>query len=311
MSTYANILTEQLVSLAGKVPDSVDVLQLAQPNVGTVQRRVTALTSTVAELTGLDANKAEVTNDKDRTLVELPGQLRAVGFHASGALSVQLALGPFDDVFKDDPGDTELTAMLGQAADRLGLGRLLPADDTLDFERLWRIKAAGGDQSGTLSPPVLCRAVGAFRHATHGIPVYGRASATVELAQGGRLASLSVSARRSAEDGSGKTVATPEVRRPEAAAKDVAARVVKALGGLEDLKGTHVVPEWFRFGYLSLGRRRTQAALAPFYLASISLKDTEAEASAHVIAVPGTEEQFVALPTGQRSSDRSPRARIA
>lgn len=310
MPTYANTLTEQLISLAGKVPDAVDVVQLAQPDVGTVQQRLTALTSTVAELTGLDAKKAEKVTGKDRTLLQLPGQLRATGFHASGALSVQLALGPFEDLFKDDPGDRELTAMLTQAADRLGLGDLLPADDTLGFERLWRIKAAGGDRSGMLSAPLLCRAVGAFRHATHGIPVYGRASATVELANGGRLASLSVSARRFAEDGGGKAIATPEVRRPEAAAKDVAARVVKSLGGLEDLKTTRVVPEWFRFGYLSLGRRRSQSLLAPFYLASISLKDTEAEASAHLIAVPGTEERFVALPTGQRSSDQSSRARI-
>jgi len=302
MPKYADDLVEQLTSMAGDVPDTVEVVQLVQPDVGTVQGRLTKLLSTVAELAGLDHERPEVTNEKVRTVLRQPGQLKAVGFHASGSMSVQLTMGPFEDIFKDDPGDEELAGMLGHTMEQLGLDKLLPANDKLGFERLWRVKAAGGDRQGKLSDPVLCRAVGAYRHSTHGIPVYGRASATVELAAGGRLASMSFSSRRFVDDGGGKTVAIPEVRKPSAAAKDVAAMVVKAFGGLEELKETRLVPERFQFGYLALGRRRAQALLAPFYIASIGVDSPEAEASAHVIAVPGSDEQFVRLPTGQRSS---------
>jgi hypothetical protein len=141
------------------------------------------------------------------------------------------------------------------------------------------------------------------------MPVYGRASGTVELAAGGRLASASVSLRRFAGDDGGRTVATTRTRRPETAAQDVAARLVKAFGGLEDLKASRLVPEWFRFGYLSLGRRHAQRLLAPFYIASVAV-EREYEASAHVIAVPGSEEQYVRLPSGRRSSAPSREAVI-
>ncbi|MFI6739257.1 hypothetical protein ACIBI9_40580 [Nonomuraea sp. NPDC050451] len=302
MPAYADKLAEQLTSMAGDVPDTVEVVALAQPDPGVIQERLAKLVGTVADVAGIERQRPEVVTKDIRTTMRVPGRLLATGFHASGSMSVRLNLAPFEDVFKDDPGDEDLVALLGHSSGRLGIAGLLPAEDDLEFERLWRIKAAGGDRSGKVSGAVLCRAIGAFRHVTRGLPVYGRASATVELAAAGRLASVSVSARRFVDDGGGRTVATPESRRPAAAAKEVAGRIVKAFGDLEELKDVRLVPEWFRFGYLALGRRRSQAVLAPFYVASISVDRPEAEASAHVIAVPGTEDQFVRLPAGQRSS---------
>jgi hypothetical protein len=191
-------------------------------------------------------------------------------------------------------------ALSQRIAEGLGLQKLVPSDESLTFERLWRIKAAGGDQKGTMTEPVLCRAIGAYRHYVRELPVYGRASLTVELAARGRLASASVSVRRFADDEGGKTIAKAAVRKPDDAARDVAARLVKAFGGAE-LKSTGLVAEWFRFGYLSLGRRHTQGLLAPFYIASIAVEH-EYEASAHVIAVSGSEEQFMRIPPGRRTS---------
>jgi hypothetical protein len=193
--------------------------------------------------------------------------------------------------------------MTTKAAERLGLSRLVPEGDALDFEHLWRIMAAGGDAEGARSESVLCRAIGAFRHSVAELPVYGRASATVELAADAKLSAISFSCRRYAGDEGMKSVAA-KVRRPDEAAGEVAARLVRAFGGLEQLRSTRVQAEWFRFGYLSLGRRHSQAVLAPFYIASIGLEH-EFEASAHVIAVTGSEEQFVRLPPGRRTTARS------
>jgi hypothetical protein len=298
---YASKLAEDLASMIGDVPDAVDVVQLDQPSVGTVQKRLLDLIDSVAAAAGVESQRPEIETQRVRTVMRLPGRLRATGFHASGAMTVKLELAPFDDLFDGDPGDGELVALTQRARERVGLERLVANDDSLDFERLWRIRAAGGDQAGAMTEPVLCRAVGSFRHFTRELPVYGRASGTIEVAAEGRLASVSVSLRRLAGDESGKTVAKAAVRRPEAAAQDVAARMVSAFGGLEDLKSTRLVAQWFGFGYLSLSRRSTQRVLAPFYIASVAV-DREYEASAHVIAVAGSEEQFMRIPPGRRSS---------
>ncbi len=62
-----------------------------------------------------------------------------------------------------------------------------------------------------------------------------------------------------------------------------------------------LVPEWFRFGDLSLGRRRSQNLLAPFYIAAIAVEH-EYEKSAPVIAVHGSSERYMALPAGRRAA---------
>ncbi len=287
--------------MVGRVPDAVEVLRLAPPDVGAVQGRLEQTFGTVAELAGVDRERPQVTTGRDRTTLRFrKARMRATGFHASGAMSVDLGVRPFDDVFDADPGDEKLTELCEEVGERLGLRKALPSSDSLSFERLWRIKAAGGDAKGTVTDPVLCRAVGAFRHSVGELPVYGRASATVEVANAGRLVSMSISARRFAGDESGETIARTLIRSPEAAANEVAERMVKAFEGAEELKAT-LQPQWFRFGYLSLGRRSTQDMLAPFYVAAISVRHEE-ESSAHVIAVSGGDDQFMRLPTGRRSS---------
>jgi hypothetical protein len=298
---YATRLAEQLASLVDDVPDTVDVVQLVPPRVDTVHKRLEDFASTVAERAGIELRQPSIETQKLRTVLRVPGHLRAVGFHASGAMSVNLALAPFDRTFQSDPGDDDLAALAQRAREELGLDRFVPDGDELSPERLWRIKAAGGGEKGEMTEPILCRAVGAFRHSVRGLPVYGRASATVELAAGGEVASASLSLRRFVGDDAGKVVASAAIRRPDVAAGEVAARLVSAFGRAEELKQTRLIAEWFRFGYLSLGRRHTQALLAPFYIASVAAQH-EFESSAHVIAVAGSEEQYLRLPPGRRAS---------
>jgi hypothetical protein len=279
----------------------VDVLTLATPDVGTVQRRLTGLLRDVGELAGLDLGGVTVENGTTRTVLRIPGGPRAVGFHASGAMSVDLGLDPFEGVFGGDPGDKPLIELLEANASRLGLGKHLPADDALTFERLWRIKAAGGDAGERLIDAVLCRAVGAYRHHVRDLPVYGRATATVHLAAEGKIAGVSLSTRRFVDDGHGQTLERAATRAPGDAAREVVDRLAALFRSTAEPTGFEVSPEWFRFGYLSLGRRRAQSILAPFYLASLSLRHEE-ESTAHVIAVAGSQDQYLKLPLGQTSS---------
>lgn len=302
MPLFAETLTERLVSLIDTVPDVADVIELPPPDLGTVQRRAARLLRSAAEVAGLRLGDLKLQNQKARSVLSGPAALRAVGFHASGAMTVSLGLDPFDDVFGEDPGDEELGALVNRSAESLGLPELIPSEDDLKFERLWRIKAAGGDRTGQVTPAILCRAVGAFRQVTRDLPVYGRASATVELAAGGRLAAVSVSARRLAGDEPGTTLDRAKVRPPAEAAGDIVGQLVTAFrdGAADDVR---VVPDWFRFGYLSLGRRRPQGVLAPFYIAALSVEH-EHERTAHLLVAAGTPQRYLRLPTGQSAATR-------
>lgn len=309
MPEFTDQLTEQLSSMIKDVPDTVDILELTAPDVGTVQRRTTDLLRRSAELAGFDVGDAKVENQKTRTLITLANGARAVGFHASGAMVANLGLEPFDKIFDKDPGDDDLTRFAERAADALSVAGLVPQDDKLAFEHLWRIKAAGGDRTGITTDPVLCRAVGAYRHFTRDLPVYGRASAALELAAGGQLAGLSVSARRFSGDESGKVLDRAKIRDTPAAASEIALQLSKTLGGPDTLEGVKIVPEWFRFGYLSLGRRKPQGLLAPFFIASIRLHH-EFETTAHLLTSAATEQRYLRLPTGQRAASKSRTAQL-
>lgn len=298
---HATRLAKELSSLIEGAPETVEVVQLAPPHMGAIHSRLEDILRRVARVARVEHEPPKVETRHVRTVMSIPGRVHATAFHASGAMSVTVALAPFEALFESDPGDEELIQRSLKAAEKLGLEELVAVDDSLKFERLWRIKAAAGDQGGTIVEPVLCRAIGAFRHHVRGLPVYGRASCTVELAAEGQLASATVSLRRFADDEGGKTVAEAKVRTPEAAAHDVAARVVAAFGEKDGMDDTRLIAEWFRFGYLSFSRRRTQSLLAPFYIASVAINH-EYESSAHIVAVPATTEQFIRVPTGRRAS---------
>jgi hypothetical protein len=229
-----------------------------------------------------------------RTVLRLSGGGRAVTFRASGALIIKAEFEPFADLFDSDPGDKELTATLDGLQEKLGLASLVPAEDRLDFERLWRIMAAGGDPQGAFSDPVLCRAVGAYRHVVRDLPIYGRASATLEVTGAGRLASLSISTRRFADDGGGAVIAKVVSRRPGDAAHEIAQRLARAL---DEEETATLEPQFLRFGYLSLSRRRPQSLLAPVFVAAVTVAGSEEqERSAHLITVAGSDERFLRIP---------------
>jgi hypothetical protein len=303
MPDFTDTLTDRLTSLLDAVPDVVDVIELAPPDLGAVQQRAAGLLRSAADVAGKAVGDLKLETQQTRTLLSGPGGVRAVGFHASGAMTVSLGLEPFADIFGDDPGDQALGELVERSAASPGLSSLIPADDDLRFERLWRIKAAGGDRAGRITSPVLCRAVGAFRQVTRDLPVYGRATATVELAAKGKLSGVSVSARRLADDKAGDTLDRVKVRAPGDAAGDIVGQLVKSFGGRSP-QDVRVTPEWFRFGYLSLGRRRPQGVLAPFYVAAVGVEH-EQEATAHILVAAGSAQRYLRLPTGQSAAARS------
>jgi hypothetical protein len=292
---YAIDLADQLTGLVDKSLPSVPVVRLAPPD----QDRARGTLATMLELTGLaQADLKSLGKDATRTVLSGHGRERAVVFHRSGAFVVKLGIAAHERLFSHDPGDEELIGLVEEAFARLGLRTLIPKEDQLSFERLWRIKAAGWDRAGRSSEPVLCRAIGAYRHFVHGLPVYGRASVMVELTGNGDLASVSVSMRRFVDDGGGEVVAEAPVRPPRDAAEDAAAEMVKAFGGLDNLRGARLVADSFRLGYFSFGRRCEQDVLAPFYIATVAVDGAD-EHSAHMVVVRASKDEYLQIPTGE------------
>lgn len=293
MSTF-DTFAEQLTRLAPDVPDQVPVLAL-DPQRDQIGRGV-ELAHRLGENLGFDLRAAKLDRGATTTLLrdESGGRVRV--FHASGALELRTRTEPFEELFDTDPGDEKLTDLTSSWADKLALPGLVPDTEKLTFERLWRLKAAGSDEKGRLSDPVLTRAVGAFRHQVHDLPVLGRASAHVEVTGSGSISALSVSLRRWAGEKE-ELLATVKPRESGDAAREVTERLAKMVGGSEE---GELVPEWFAYGYLSLGRRRAQSVLAPLWIASVSVVGVTR--SAHLIPVVGSEETFLKLPTGARSA---------
>lgn len=292
-------LAEALAALAPEAPRTIPVLGLAAPPPDAVADRVKTFAGAVTEVTGvtLDGERLQSPN---RLVVKGPTNARVVGFLASGAISVRTGIAPFEMVFDDDPGDDEIAARSTELLEQLRWRELLPDDHGLAFERAWRIKAAGGDAEGARTPPVLCRTVGAFRDHVNDLPILGRASMTIELTGKASLAGASMSLRHVRGDGGGERLAEAVVDRPADAAMAVVAIVTKAFGGRPP-KDVQIAAESFELGYLSLGRRRRQTALAPFYVATVSFDHgPEQVATAHVLAVPASKRSPVRLPGARR-----------
>ena len=66
---YATNLAEQLSSMIDGAPEAVDVVQLAQPDVGMVQSRLKDLIGHVAEVAGLERERPTVETRNVRTVM--------------------------------------------------------------------------------------------------------------------------------------------------------------------------------------------------------------------------------------------------
>lgn len=285
---------ERLVDLTGDLPRETAVLALhEQPD---AWKQGMTLAHQLSDSLGWTVREEQTSRRRASTLLRDTHRGRISVFRESGAVSVHSSIAPFDELFGDDPGNESLTRDVSERLGRLGLADLLSETERLDFERLWRIRAAGSDPQGNVSDPVLCRAVGAFRHRVRDLPVLGRASAHVEMTGHGNVSSMSALVRSPRDHGS-HVVSTVRNRDPFEAATEVAIHVAKKLGSKEF--GDAVTAESFSFGYLGLGRRRAQAVLAPFFVATVIIDGgRDGTRSAHVIPVAGSQERFIKLPRG-------------
>jgi hypothetical protein len=284
-----NALIDSLSSSKQNIPDEIDILELRRNSVDDSLRRMRKWLKLGGDCCEKNFDRGNWTTYDDRTLVRLPQGAHAVLYHASGAFKLSSGLPTMEYLFKETSPKATLTSYTEKVMKEFGLKDSLARNETLTFERLWQIKAAGTDRSGKPTEAVLCRAVGAFRQHIEGIPVLGPASVAVQVAADGVLDSISVLMRGPTAEVLEKT----KVLSPEKAVRQIAQQLTVRYGHTNGDVRLEAV-DGLRFGYLNLPKRKSQRLLAPVYLATINVTH-EHERQAFVMAVPATEKNYLPL----------------
>ena len=276
-------LLKKLIDKTCHYRDVVPVFRVEPCALDELEASALRLAASVAGCEG-DA-KSRIERRNGRSDILLQDAVRARVYHASGAFAVKTGLAPMEHLIGEKADKEALTQSVATAAKRLGLDRFVAHGEQLVFERVWQIKASGISGEGVRGREVVCRAVGAFRRYLHDLPVWGRASAVVEIAGGDRIGGVGVDWR---------TVAAEPIDRAKVLAPEMAARAV-----LNDLHSRLPGGEFsdddfdvgmFSLGYLSLPKRRAQSVFAPVYVAMLERRGWTS--TNYLIVVHGSEKVY-------------------
>jgi hypothetical protein len=280
-----------LMNCVRELPPHADVIALRQFSLDELRTRARRLLSLVGEKDRRSLDRGDWVERDDYTLVHLTGGSRAQIFHASGAMAYFSGLPPLEARFERVEAKDRSTSLVEEAGRRLSLSEWAGHNEHIAFERLWQIKARGGDRTGALSEPVLCRLVGAYRQFVGGIPVLGAASIAVKLAGNGAVDALTLQLRSSTAE----VLETTKLLDPERAARNISLQLTSLLGQTKaQLPSDAVESQYLHFGYLNLGKRKAQRLLAPAYVAQVVLRH-EHERQAYVLTTAATEKAYMPL----------------
>ena len=195
------------------VPSEIDIFAVRQYPIDELRRRTKSFLAMAGDEYNLPLSRGDWVEKQDRTVIRLPQEARAVVYHASGAMKLVTGLKPMESLFQKTQERERLIQMVEEAADRLNISQWVRKEESLAFERLWQIKACAADRKGETVDPMLCRAIGAFRHFVADLPVWGAASASINLAAGGKLDSLTIQVREPTDEGSTELKSFPRMRQ--------------------------------------------------------------------------------------------------
>jgi hypothetical protein len=277
---------------ANAVPERADIIALQQLSLDELRGRGQRFLTMIEQQDECSHDRADWTTHDDHTMVNLAQGARVVVYHASGALQYVSGMAPLENLFARVEEREPLIRQVEAVAKRLNVAAWAGDRSELVFERLWQNKAQGADRNDRRSEVVLARVVGAYRQRIGGIPVLGAASVAVKLAGDGRLDGLSIQMRQA----TGETIDTAPILAPELGARAIVQQLLALLGrSSKPLPGDVVESALLYFGYLDLGKRKTQRVLAPAYVAQVVLRH-EMERQAYMLAVPATERPYLQLP---------------
>ena len=274
-----------------RIPGQADILLLQTPTQEQLHARARRFVALLEEHGDCPHDNGGSWQQRDdHTAIHLPDGARAMVYHASGALRYVSGLGPTDAPFEHDAERAALQRLVEERARKLTLSDWAGPNGELRFERLFRTLGQGADPAGKTSATTLFRALGAWRQYAGGIPVLGAASVALRLAGDGRLDALSVQVRPA----NGEVLDRAAIIEPQAGARQIVAQLAMLLGQKE-VPGDLVESATLQFGYLDLGKRKSQRVLAPGYVAQVVLRHKTGR-QAYVLAVRATEQAYLDLP---------------
>lgn len=283
-------LVEMMIRSVDTVPAEVDVLQLRQISIDELEKRALLFLNTAGEAFNLPLVGGDWISQKERTLIRLPLGARMVVYHASGAMRLVTGLNPMESLFKSAEDRDRLVKLVEDSAERLRIRDLVADNGTLRFERLWQIKAAAADRDNKAAEPVLCRAVGTYRHVVGELPVWGAASLALKIAGDGALDSVDVQVRATTSE----VIERAKVLPPELAARQILQQLSTLVSRSKVSVNDLATPQWMRFGYFSLSKRKGQRLLAPVYASAIELNGRD-ERQPYLFVVPASEKLYLPL----------------
>ena len=256
-------LKKQLMERLKNFRETVPVFRVRERRLDEIQTEAMEFARRFIRACGGDHERLHLQRRRESSIIHLPDGVKAQVFHQSGAVFAKQPLGPVERTITDTTDKEELTKRTWEAARLLEIERYARRGESLQFERLWQIKATGVTQKGEYGRVALCRVVGSFRRYLNELPVWGRASAFVQLAGDNFIAAAGVDWRPACDDPIDYATTIP----PE----DAADRIIKQLssgipGGVVSVKD--YAAEMFSLGYLSLPKRQQQAFLQPVYVAA-------------------------------------------
>lgn len=283
------LLIESLAKSAGRLPARADVIGLQQLSLDDMQGRTKRFLTLLGDQQDRSSDRGDWQTSADQTSIRLPQGASAQLYHASGAMKYSSGMTPFQSMFEKVDDRERLTVLVADAAKKFNVAQWAGPGGEMTFERLWQMKAQGEDRSGQKSQPVLTRIVGAYRHFIGGIPVLGAASVALKLGANGVLDSLSLQVRaRTAEVLDQATIISPEL-----GARQICAQLNSLIGyGKIPTSPELVESQTMRFGYLNLGKRKSQQLLAPAFVAQVVLRHRE-ERQAYLFVVAATEKPYL------------------
>jgi len=295
-----NNFIKTMVGKCSKVSATADVFALKRYSLEDIEQRVKPLVMSAARSLNLPFERGDWVTQKDRTLIRLPLGARAVVYHASGAMQLVTGLEPMESLFPEMLEKETLVKMVEETATKLNINQFVNQKEPLQFEHLWQIKAAAATRTGESVKPVLCRAIGAYRHYLDRYPVLGPASVAIKIAGDGKLDSLSINIRET----TGELVARVKTISPEQAAGNILNQMSSLWRNSKVAASEVNVPEWFRFGYLGFPKRKAQVFLAPVYLAAVRTEGEESQS--YLFATPASEETYLPLQLDGHQSPATP-----
>lgn len=298
-------LIDELARMAEGVPGRVDVPGLRPQTPDAVEHQMQRLLNLIGEQIGIPPQRMDLVREDDRTVMRLPLGGRVTGHHASGAIKLSTGMPPMEKLIGAERPREELVDLVRSVADRLDLPGWTSRDEELVFERLWQIKAGAADQKGARADTVVCRAIGAYRHVVHGLPVWGPASAAVQVAADSEIDTIRVFIRST----TGSTIDTTRPIEPREAARQVVRQLSALVPESDRSFSETATPVSFRFGYLNLSKHTPQTLLPPVYVAEVNTDGTDP--MSYLAVVPATEKEYLPVPrvgsapvtTGRRATD--------